>query len=74
MSRHFRNLSGIYYLERDPDTGQNEPVCFEELSESRKIEIIQKSEDAWKQHMILKLCEVINCMSTEVRVSVQSEE
>ena len=31
-----RNLSGIFYMSNDPDTGERGPVCFEELSPSER--------------------------------------
>jgi len=31
-----RNLSGIFYMSIDPDTGERVPVCFEELSQAER--------------------------------------
>ena len=31
-----RNLSGIFFMSHDPDTGERGPVCFEELSQAER--------------------------------------
>ena len=31
-----RNLSGIFFMSHDPDTGERGPVCFEELTQAER--------------------------------------
>ena len=36
-----RNLSGIFFMSHDPDTGERGPVCFEELSPSERERVTE---------------------------------
>jgi len=57
----YRNLSGIYFREKIGEKFEN--ICFEELSEEKKLEILSKNKNHdWKNSMILRLSKVINEM------------
>ena len=36
-----RNLSGIFFMSHDPDTGERGPVCFEELTQVERNRVTE---------------------------------
>lgn len=55
-----RNLSGIFFRQRNDETGKFENVCFEELREEEKKRILEERPPEWKDQLIMMLVNTLN--------------
>lgn len=55
-----RNLSGIFFREKNHKTGKWENVCFEDLPEDRQKEIVAKNGKEWVGNLAIILSNTLN--------------
>jgi len=55
-----RNLSGIYFRYKDPETGKWGNICFEDMTESEREEQMKNRPIDWHKRMIHALANTIN--------------
>lgn len=63
-----RNLSGIYFFDKDVDGRRGEPTCFEELSEERQREILCLATPEFRENLTLQLASVIRRLGDELNI------
>ena len=63
MRKKYLNKSGLYFRGLNVNTNKIEPICFEELSQDERWELVQDRTIDWYCAMIERLCNTINEMN-----------
>ena len=64
-----RNLSGVFFRQKNEETGEYESVCFEELREQEKKRVLETRTLEWKDMMIMILCETLNKIGDQFNIA-----
>jgi hypothetical protein len=63
-----RNLSGIYFRYQNPETGNYENWCFEDLPVEKQIELCEGRSKEWIQSLVLSLCQTFREISDDLNI------
>lgn len=55
-----RKLSGIFFRQKNEETGEYENVCFEELRDDEKKRVLKDKSHEWKDQLIMMLANIVN--------------
>jgi hypothetical protein len=55
-----RNLSGIYFRYKNPNTDSFENWCFEDLSDDEQTELIKDKNIEWTRSLVKRMADTIN--------------
>jgi hypothetical protein len=64
-----RNLSGVFFRQKNEETGEYENVCFEELRKQEKKRVLETRTLEWKDMMIMKLCDTLNKIGDQFNIA-----
>lgn len=66
-----RDLSGIYFRWKNPETGKFENRCFEDLPEEDQNIIMDGKSIEWHKKMVLTLSGIINRIGDEFNIEAK---
>ena len=55
-----RNLSGCYFRFKNPETGEWDNICFEDLPEEEQLKQMEPHDIEWHKRMIIILADTLN--------------
>lgn len=65
-----RNLSGVYFRSRDPATEKFDNVCFEDLSESEQLNILNSKNIEWVKSLTMILAKTLRDVGDQFNLVV----
>jgi hypothetical protein len=74
MLRPPRNLSGVFFRFRNPDTGKFENWCFEDLPQAVRDEKLVTWDRDWLVSLVNILADVIVDIGDHLDIGMESEE
>lgn len=66
------NLSGIYFRYKNPESGEHENWCFEDLPKEKQLEFIETKSPEWLRSMVLKLAETLKNVGDEFGIKSEN--
>lgn len=69
-----RNLDGIYFRIKNPDTDSYENRCFTDLTEELQHEMIQNKSKQWLESLALILAKTLRRVGDELDLELVDEE
>jgi hypothetical protein len=64
-----RNLSGVFFRQKNEETGKYENVCFEELREDEKKRVLKDRPSEWKDQLIMILSDTLNKIGDQFNIA-----
>jgi hypothetical protein len=69
-----RNLSGIYFRFKNPETGQVENRTFEDLPEEKQKKILKTASVEWLQNICLDLARTLREIADQFDIVTEIED
>jgi hypothetical protein len=66
-----RNLSGMFFHGLNPETGQREPYCFEELPRERQQQILDGKNPEFVKSLALQLADTLREVGEQFNIACE---